>query len=109
MSGSLWQVAQLPAATGAVMAAPPPAYEDPGVLVLGRISDDPKSHYEQLKPLLDYVVPRMADVGIREGRILMARGRDATDVALTTAFGPTNLVRFDVHTDEVQSAGEKSY
>ncbi len=43
------------------------------MLVLGRISDDPKSHYEQLKPLLDYVVPRMADVGISEGRILMAR------------------------------------
>jgi phosphonate transport system substrate-binding protein len=47
--------------------------DDPHVLVLGRISDDPKAHYEQLKPLLDYVVPRMADVGIREGRILMAR------------------------------------
>lgn len=43
------------------------------ILVLGRISDDPKIHYEQLKPLLDYVVPRMADVGIREGRVLMAR------------------------------------
>ncbi len=43
-----------------------------GVLVLGRISDDPKAHYEQLKPLLDYLVPRMADVGIRRGRILMA-------------------------------------
>ena len=66
-------------AAGAGMAAPPPAYEDPGVLVLGRISDDPKSHYEQLKPLLDYVVPRMADVGIREGRILMAR--DAQQMA----------------------------
>ena len=49
------------------------ARKDPHVLVLGRISDDPKAHYEQLKPLLDYVVPRMADVGIREGRILMAR------------------------------------
>jgi phosphonate transport system substrate-binding protein len=46
---------------------------DPGVLVLGRISDDPKAHYEQLKSLLDYVVPRMKDVGIREGRILMAK------------------------------------
>jgi phosphonate transport system substrate-binding protein len=46
---------------------------DHNVLVLGRISDDPKSHYEQLKPLLDYVVPRMADVGITEGRVLMAR------------------------------------
>ena len=43
------------------------------VLVLGRISDNPKEHYQQLKPLLDYVVPRLRDVGIREGRILMAR------------------------------------
>ena len=46
---------------------------DTHVLVLGRISDDPRTHYEQLKPLLDYVVPRMAGVGIREGRIQMAR------------------------------------
>ncbi|MCY7312059.1 MAG: phosphate/phosphite/phosphonate ABC transporter substrate-binding protein, partial [Pseudoxanthomonas sp.] len=46
---------------------------DDNVLVLGRISDDPKAQYEQLKPLLDYVVPRMHDVGITEGRILMAR------------------------------------
>lgn len=48
-------------------------HADDGILTLGRISDDPKSHYAQLKPLLDYVVPRMADVGIREGRVLMAR------------------------------------
>lgn len=53
----------------------PPALgsDDSHVLVLGRISDDPNAHYRQLKPLLDYVVPRMASVGIREGRILMAR------------------------------------
>ena len=49
------------------------AADDPHILVLGRISNDPKAHHEQLKPLLDYVVPRMADVGIREGRVLMAR------------------------------------
>lgn len=36
----------------------------------------------------------------RRGRILMARGRDATDVALTTTFGLTTLTRFDVYTDE---------
>src|SRR5690606_13168170 len=46
---------------------------DSGVLVLGRVSDDPKAHYDQLKPLLDYVIPRMASVGIRSGRILMAK------------------------------------
>jgi transglutaminase-like putative cysteine protease len=40
----------------------------------------------------------------RIGRILMARGRDATDVALTTTFGPTTLARFEVHCDEVQHA-----
>jgi phosphonate transport system substrate-binding protein len=49
------------------------AGDDGNVLVLGRISDDPKAHHEQLKPLLDYVVPRMRGVGITEGRILMAR------------------------------------
>ena len=49
------------------------AADDPHVLVLGRISDNPQSHYEQLKPLLDYIVPRMADLGIRRGEILMAR------------------------------------
>lgn len=54
----------LPAAAGAT---------ERTVLVLGRLSDDPKSHHEQLKPLLDYVVPRMRDVGIIEGRILMAK------------------------------------
>lgn len=48
------------------------ATAEDGVLVLGRISDDPRRHYEQLQPLLDYVVPRMRTVGIREGRVLMA-------------------------------------
>jgi len=37
----------------------------------------------------------------RIGRILMAHGRDATDVALSTSFGATKLASFNVHTDEV--------
>ena len=37
----------------------------------------------------------------RIGRIVMARGRDATDCALTTNFGFQQLVNFAVHTDEV--------
>ncbi len=37
----------------------------------------------------------------RIGRVLMARGRDATDVALSTSFGHTRLVGFKVVTDEV--------
>lgn len=43
------------------------------VLVLGRVSDNPRRHAESMLPMLDYVVPRMRSVGIREGRILMAR------------------------------------
>ena len=38
----------------------------------------------------------------RIGRLLMARGRDATDVALSTAFGSARLAQFDVVTDEVK-------
>jgi transglutaminase-like putative cysteine protease len=40
----------------------------------------------------------------RIGRIVMARGRDAADVAISTTFGPNVLKRFAVHTDEVQPA-----
>jgi transglutaminase-like putative cysteine protease len=41
----------------------------------------------------------------RIGRVLMARGRDAIDVAITTTFGPNTLVRFKVWTDEISSVG----
>jgi transglutaminase-like putative cysteine protease len=33
----------------------------------------------------------------RTGRVLMARGRDAADVAISNTFGPANLVNFVVH------------
>ena len=37
----------------------------------------------------------------RIGRVLMATGRDATDVAITTSFGDARLVHFEITTDEV--------
>ncbi len=37
----------------------------------------------------------------RVGRILMARGRDATDAAITTTFGAARLAEFKVITDEI--------
>jgi transglutaminase-like putative cysteine protease len=37
----------------------------------------------------------------RRGRVLMARGRDAADTALTTSFGVTDLVNFTVWADEI--------
>jgi len=38
----------------------------------------------------------------RIGRILIATGRDAADVAITTSFGPSQLAQFVVVTDEVR-------
>jgi transglutaminase-like putative cysteine protease len=37
----------------------------------------------------------------RIGRVLIARGRDATDVAIATTFGPNTLETFTVWTDEI--------
>jgi transglutaminase-like putative cysteine protease len=43
----------------------------------------------------------------RVGRVLMARGRDATDVALTTSFGTADLKTFTVWTDEVPATSQE--
>jgi transglutaminase-like putative cysteine protease len=40
----------------------------------------------------------------RIGRVLIARGRDAADVALSTTFGPNTLELFRVWTDEITAA-----
>ncbi len=40
----------------------------------------------------------------RIGRILIARGRDAVDVAISTTFGPNTLLSFKVWTDEIAAA-----
>lgn len=77
-----WLAALLPCTTPALAAQSVSAGSNTArdqVLVLGRLSDDPRHDYEGLKPLLDYVVARMGDVGIVEGRILMAR--DAAQMA----------------------------
>jgi transglutaminase-like putative cysteine protease len=39
----------------------------------------------------------------RIGRVLIARGRDAADVAMSMTFGPNTLQRFRVWTDEVEA------
>jgi transglutaminase-like putative cysteine protease len=40
----------------------------------------------------------------RRSRVLMARGRDASDVAIATTFGPSTLESFRVWTDEILGA-----
>jgi transglutaminase-like putative cysteine protease len=42
----------------------------------------------------------------RMGRVLMAVGRDATDVAITTSFGVANLTKFVVESFEVDAQGK---
>ena len=37
----------------------------------------------------------------RIGRVLIARGRDAADVAISMTFGPNTVKHFKVWTDEV--------
>jgi transglutaminase-like putative cysteine protease len=41
----------------------------------------------------------------RIGRVLIARGRDAADVAIVTTFGPSTLESFKVWTDEITESG----
>jgi transglutaminase-like putative cysteine protease len=42
----------------------------------------------------------------RIGRVLMARGRDATDVAMVTSFGACTMTGFKVVTDELEDSVE---
>ena len=65
-----------------VALAPAPARADiqhPQRLVLGRITDNPRSDYVRLKSLLDRVVPKLGAAGITEGAVLLAR--DAQQMA----------------------------
>ncbi len=42
----------------------------------------------------------------RVGRILVARGRDAADCAITTTFGSSRLIQFDIVTKEVHDVAD---
>jgi len=44
----------------------------------------------------------------RIGRILVARGRDAADCAITTTFGQSSLVQFDIVTEEVNEVAQRA-
>lgn len=57
----------------ALFAAPTQAAEAQRLLVMGRVSDDPRAHYGAVKPMLDYMVERLRPLGITGGEVLMAR------------------------------------
>ena len=44
----------------------------------------------------------------RIGRVLIAQGRDASDVPITQTFGPNTLVNFKVWTDEIPEIAAKA-
>lgn len=43
------------------------------VLTLARVSDNPKEHLPRMQPLVNLVAARLAPLGIREGRVILAR------------------------------------
>ena len=80
---SVWLIALVPCLVVTTTFAenadssPPPTGSGQEVLVLGTASDDPKKHYGYLKPMADYLAARLRDLGIREGKVLMARDAKA--------------------------------
>jgi phosphonate transport system substrate-binding protein len=44
-----------------------------GTLTIGRVSNEPEKSYRQLKPVLDYMVRNLGDVGITEGAVVVAK------------------------------------
>ncbi len=47
-----------------------------GTLTIGRVSNEPEKTHRQLKPILNYVVSKLHDVGISDGSILIAKDQD---------------------------------
>lgn len=56
-----------PPHTGSIAAHPR------NVLVIGKVSNNPRKHYHYLKPMVDYAAGHMKDLGIDKGNVLMAR------------------------------------
>lgn len=71
-----WRLIVVGALAMALIGAAAQALAEPArheVLVIAKVSLDPKKHYGYLKPMVDYVAERMKDLGIKEGRVLMAK------------------------------------
>lgn len=42
-------------------------------ITIGRVSDNPKRHYKRLKPFIDYIAENLEHMGIKKGRVLLAK------------------------------------
>ncbi|MBA7512030.1 hypothetical protein ES705_04029 [subsurface metagenome] len=42
-------------------------------ITVSRVSDHPKKHYKKLKPFIDYIAENLEHMGIKKGRVLLAK------------------------------------
>lgn len=42
-------------------------------ITISRVSDDPQKHYKKLKPFIDYIANGLKHMGIKNGRVLLAK------------------------------------
>lgn len=58
--------------------SPPPNAKQPDSksLVIGKISSNPKKHYKFLKPIADYAVSKMSDLGYSHAQVVMAKDKE---------------------------------
>ena len=42
-------------------------------IAIGRVSDNPKKHYKEFKPFIDYLARQLAPLGIREGKVVFTK------------------------------------
>ncbi len=52
------------------------------VLTIGRVSDKPLKHYKDLKPVVDYMVSHMGDLGIEHGEVMLFKNNQELIKAL---------------------------
>ena len=72
--------------------------------IIARLASGEASVTELAKPF-DMSLPAVSKhLRVLESAGLIARGRDASDVALSNSFGPNTLASFRVWTDEVPIA-----
>ena len=46
-------------------------------LVLARVSNNPRKHFARMKPIVDYVVRKLNEPGIRKGKVLLVRDNES--------------------------------
>lgn len=48
-------------------------YGEQNTITVSRVSDHPKKHYKKLKPFIDYIAENLRNMGIKKGKVLLAK------------------------------------